>query len=216
MKTAIAIGHGQNYEEAPQTTGLSAAGEEAGIQPLLDHFQAVSFYQETNAGPTNPTSSTVPENPHPFPESPNESQPSITHHTTSTEAASAGNTVSPKDGSAQNANDTPASLAPPVGPTGTVPDKGISVKGFVAEKLTPGDEDRALSEVISGIIRSRQEKKPEDMQDPPEDVYEKPAAKVSDSGKGVVERIKGAVGSLLRKGGESRTSPGADCQSRDT
>ena len=36
-------------------------------------------------------------------------------------------------------------------------DKGISVKGYFAEKLRPGDEDRALSEMISETLHKRSE-----------------------------------------------------------
>ncbi|KAL5231568.1 hypothetical protein ABZP36_030344 [Zizania latifolia] len=36
-------------------------------------------------------------------------------------------------------------------------DKGVTVIGYIAEKLRPGDEDRALSEAISGAVRRRKE-----------------------------------------------------------
>ncbi|KAK9291845.1 hypothetical protein L1049_019795 [Liquidambar formosana] len=110
------------------------------------------------------------------------------------------------------------------------PDKGVSVKEFFVEKLRPGDEDRALSEVISDVLRKRKE----------EDEAKKesrPMGKVTEServakrlgtgdensrqrvdpgdvrvcgnvspGTGVVDRLKGAVSSWLSKGGESQTS----------
>ncbi|CAL4925796.1 unnamed protein product [Urochloa decumbens] len=36
-------------------------------------------------------------------------------------------------------------------------DKGVTVTGYIAEKLRPGDEDRALSEAISGAVQRRKE-----------------------------------------------------------
>ena len=36
-------------------------------------------------------------------------------------------------------------------------DKGATVTGYIAEKLRPGDEHRALSEAISGAVRRRKE-----------------------------------------------------------
>jgi hypothetical protein len=36
-------------------------------------------------------------------------------------------------------------------------DKGVTVTGYIAEKLRPGDEDRALSEAISGAVQRRKD-----------------------------------------------------------
>ncbi|RCV42216.1 hypothetical protein SETIT_9G198800v2 [Setaria italica] len=36
-------------------------------------------------------------------------------------------------------------------------DKGVTVTGYIAKKLQPGDEDRALSEAISGAVQRRKE-----------------------------------------------------------
>ena len=36
-------------------------------------------------------------------------------------------------------------------------DKGVTVTGYIAEKLRPGDEDRALSEAISGAVPRRKD-----------------------------------------------------------
>ncbi|CAN6287784.1 unnamed protein product [Urochloa humidicola] len=36
-------------------------------------------------------------------------------------------------------------------------DKGVTVTGYIAEKLRPGEEDRALSEAISGAVQRRKE-----------------------------------------------------------
>uniref|UniRef100_A0A2N9GNV1 Uncharacterized protein n=1 Tax=Fagus sylvatica TaxID=28930 RepID=A0A2N9GNV1_FAGSY len=76
-------------------------------------------------------------------------------------------------------------------------DKGVSVKNYVLDKLRPGDEDRALSEVISEALHKRN--------DEPEKAVNRPMGKVTESeevarrlgtGKGiVVDKLKGAVGS---------------------
>ncbi|KAK2973098.1 hypothetical protein RJ640_023028 [Escallonia rubra] len=42
------------------------------------------------------------------------------------------------------------------------PDKGVSVKEYFAEKLRPGDEDKALSEVISDALHKRKEENGKD------------------------------------------------------
>ncbi|GLU24246.1 hypothetical protein SLE2022_401960 [Rubroshorea leprosula] len=89
-------------------------------------------------------------------------------------------------------------------------DKGVSVKDYLAEKLRPGEEDKALSEVISGALHVRKEKG---------DGESRPVVKVTESkevekrlggfnkkdeekvrsgianspGTGVVDKIKGAV-----------------------
>jgi len=36
-------------------------------------------------------------------------------------------------------------------------DSGVTVTRYIAEKLRPGDEDRALSEAISGAVQRRKE-----------------------------------------------------------
>uniref|UniRef100_A0A0E0M9G6 Uncharacterized protein n=1 Tax=Oryza punctata TaxID=4537 RepID=A0A0E0M9G6_ORYPU len=41
--------------------------------------------------------------------------------------------------------------------TGGQQDKGVTVTGYIADKLRPGDEDRALSEAISGAVQRRKE-----------------------------------------------------------
>ncbi|GMI99615.1 LOW-TEMPERATURE-INDUCED 65, RESPONSIVE TO DESICCATION 29B [Hibiscus trionum] len=40
-------------------------------------------------------------------------------------------------------------------------DKGVSVKSYIADKFKPGEEDRALSEVISEALQKRKEESPE-------------------------------------------------------
>jgi hypothetical protein len=52
-------------------------------------------------------------------------------------------------------------------------DKGVSVKNYVLDKLRPGDEDRALSEVISEALHKRN--------DEPEKAVNRPMGKVTES-----------------------------------
>lgn len=134
-------------------------------------------------------------------------------------------------------------------------DKGISVKDYLAEKLKPGEEDRALSEVISEAFHTKEvnQEKPTATSRPVSDVIsdalhkqkeepdetDRPMRKVTGSedvarrlgthenddsskesninssfiinnsstcGNGVVDKVKGAVGSWFRKGDESKGS----------
>ena len=108
------------------------------------------------------------------------------------------------------------------------PDKGVSVKAYLAEKLKPGDEDRALSEVISYAFHKRKEEPENEVKSEPtgkvtesEEVARrlgtgnKPAGEGPDSGdvefdssssvssgSSVVDRIRGAVSSWFGKGGD--------------
>ncbi|KAK0597202.1 hypothetical protein LWI29_022961 [Acer saccharum] len=116
---------------------------------------------------------------------------------------------------------------------------GGSVKGYLAEKLKPGEEDKALSEVITETLNKR---KPEQQQkqeaaprpvgevisdamrkrndNPDGEVNSRPMGKVTESdevarrlgdtkddqapgNKGMVDKIKGAVGSWLGTGDQS-------------
>ena len=60
-------------------------------------------------------------------------------------------------------------------------DKGVSVKGYLLQKLEPGEEERALSEVITEVISPRK------------------AGPGEAEEKGVVEKVRGAVSLLLGK-----------------
>ncbi|XP_044468821.1 low-temperature-induced 65 kDa protein-like [Mangifera indica] len=109
-------------------------------------------------------------------------------------------------------------------------DKGISVKDYLAEKLKPGEEDRALSEVISEAFHTKEEE-PDETDRPmrkvtgSEDVARRLGTHENDDsskesninssfisnnsstcGNGVVDKVKGAVGSWFRKGDESKGS----------
>ncbi|KAF3432992.1 hypothetical protein FNV43_RR24094 [Rhamnella rubrinervis] len=116
-------------------------------------------------------------------------------------------------------------------------DKGVSVKDFLAEKLRPGDEDRALSEVISDSLHKRKQEPEESESGPPmgevtqsEEVTKRlgtgdekserqerdePATGYVNNpqtgggggdGKGVVGKLKGAVGSWFGLGGGDQSS----------
>ncbi|KAK6262317.1 hypothetical protein QUC31_008133 [Theobroma cacao] len=98
-------------------------------------------------------------------------------------------------------------------------DEGVSMKGYIAEKLRPGDEDRALSEVITDALHKRKED-PEKETRPREKVIESVevsrrlgtgderderagSGSVNSPTTGVVDKLKGAVGSWFGKGEES-------------
>ncbi|PUZ38378.1 hypothetical protein GQ55_9G191500 [Panicum hallii var. hallii] len=68
------------------------------------------------------------------------------------QATKSAGTATPGVGAQQQ--DTSAAAATP-GAGGQ--DKGVTVTGYIAEKLRPGDEDRALSEAISGAVQRRKE-----------------------------------------------------------
>ncbi|XP_062204844.1 low-temperature-induced 65 kDa protein-like [Phragmites australis] len=63
--------------------------------------------------------------------------------------------VTPGVGAQQE--DTSATVTPGAGGPGSGHDKGVTMMGYIAEKLRPGDEDRALSEAISGAVQRRKE-----------------------------------------------------------
>lgn len=67
-------------------------------------------------------------------------------------------------------------------------DKGVSVKDYLAEKLRPGEEDKALSEVISEALHKRKE-----------EAVKNEHHGGDDTGKGVVDKLKGVVGSWFGK-----------------
>ncbi|KAE8664023.1 hypothetical protein F3Y22_tig00112857pilonHSYRG00153 [Hibiscus syriacus] len=90
-------------------------------------------------------------------------------------------------------------------------DKGTSVKGYIAEKFKPGDEDRALSELISEALQKRNKDSPEAEKETrarvkvteSEEVAtpEKTGAESMNSPtQSVVDKLKGAVGSWFGKG----------------
>lgn len=90
-------------------------------------------------------------------------------------------------------------------------DRGVSMREYVAEKLKPKEEDRALSEVISGALHKRKEESDQKVDD------DKPRGKVTESEevadrlgtgdgaeKRVVDKFKGALSSWFGKSDEPR------------
>ncbi|WMV07503.1 hypothetical protein MTR67_000888 [Solanum verrucosum] len=111
----------------------------------------------------------------------------------------------------------------------TKPEKGASMKNYLAEKFKPRDEDKALSEVISGKLAGRKDKtKGTEQAKPTEKVKEKLTEKmekpegvatqkgstdeqraatvaaatthVEGAGKSMINRLKGVASSWLNKG----------------
>ncbi|TKY51292.1 Low-temperature-induced 65 kDa protein [Spatholobus suberectus] len=90
-------------------------------------------------------------------------------------------------------------------------DKGVSVKDYLAEKLRPGEEDKALSEVISEALHKRKEvpveKEDGNMDGGDEKMCEE--SSVNSPGKGVVDKLKGVVGTWFGKS-EEKVAGGED------
>lgn len=108
-------------------------------------------------------------------------------------------------------------------------DRGVSVKTFLAEKLKPGEEDKALAEVIadalplhkhkedvSGAVEedgrrkvtikgrvTESEEVARELGRSEETSYDDAGVGLASPGKGVMERIKDAAGAWFQKGGET-------------
>ncbi|MED6151002.1 hypothetical protein PIB30_078096 [Stylosanthes scabra] len=82
-------------------------------------------------------------------------------------------------------------------------DKRVNVKDYLAEKLKPGEEDKALSEVISEAYNKRKE-------DPKKASENEESSNVTSPGKSVVGKIKGVVGSWFGKSEENQSSKGGE------
>lgn len=83
-------------------------------------------------------------------------------------------------------------------------DKGVSVQEYLAEKFSPGDEDKELSKVITDAIHRKKEGAAETAgEDEPVPVKEtiriEAVASNEKAAAGVVDRVKGAIGSWLGK-----------------
>ncbi|XP_071724691.1 low-temperature-induced 65 kDa protein-like [Rutidosis leptorrhynchoides] len=95
-------------------------------------------------------------------------------------------------------------------------DKGVSVKEYLSEKLKPGEEDRALSGVISDALHKRKGEEDTSISKPVGVVTESEQVKRhlgqedervdSPVKAGVVDKLKGAVGSLFGKEDKSHTT----------
>ncbi|KAK7380298.1 hypothetical protein VNO78_32806 [Psophocarpus tetragonolobus] len=120
-------------------------------------------------------------------------------------------------------------------PVGVEQDKGVSVRDYVVDKLRPGEEDRALSEVISETLHKKEKphavhKREDEPQRRVE--HQRVLGKVTESeevkrrlggedektekryqemyinspGTGVVDKVKGMVGSWFTNPGENQSS----------
>ncbi|KAJ1376532.1 putative low-temperature-induced 65 kDa protein [Sesbania bispinosa] len=98
---------------------------------------------------------------------------------------------------------------------GTETKNGVSVKDYLAEKLKPGEEDKALSEVISEALHKRKEEHEQlgSGDEKSEKVCEE--SYVNCPGKGVVDKVKGVVGSWFAKSGENQSTQGGEDLSKD-
>ncbi|KAK4384989.1 Low-temperature-induced protein [Sesamum angolense] len=82
-------------------------------------------------------------------------------------------------------------------------DKGVSMKEYLAEKLKPGEEDKVLSEVITEAFHKKQ---PTGWETEATVVENSAATGGQTSNAGVVDRLKGAVGSWLGKSSGTQTA----------
>ncbi|CAN4085920.1 unnamed protein product [Withania somnifera] len=108
-------------------------------------------------------------------------------------------------------------------------DKGVSIKEYLAEKFKPGEDDKALSEVISGSLSKQKHKTEETGEAKPmrkvteSEEVEKQLGPIEDTkregdgvsgethigegfGQGAMDRLKGAVSTWLGKGGEAQAN----------
>ncbi|KAK7279955.1 hypothetical protein RJT34_25017 [Clitoria ternatea] len=95
-------------------------------------------------------------------------------------------------------------------------DKGVSVKDYLAEKLRPGEEDKALSEVISEALHKPKEVPVKNEHGHLGSEDEKPEkvtaeeSSVNSQGKGVVDKLKEKVGSWFGKSEVNQSSQDSD------
>ncbi|XP_015087563.1 low-temperature-induced 65 kDa protein-like [Solanum pennellii] len=108
----------------------------------------------------------------------------------------------------------------------TKPEKGASMKNYLAEKFKPRDEDKALSEMISGKLSGRKDKTEGSEQVEPTEEVEKPegvatqkgstdeqrdaagvaaTTHVEGAGKSMINRLKGVASSWLHKAPPAQT-----------
>ncbi|KAK1308537.1 Low-temperature-induced 65 kDa protein [Acorus calamus] len=133
-----------NYQ-AKTTDPSSTGGAEAHVSPVTRSFQEMKVSEEPEKTEDSPTGShdqfspTIPPSeptpiqskPEPAPEHPQSYTDKITSAASTVYEAVAGKTVQgPEEGKGKE-------------------DKGVSVRDYLVGKLSPGEEDKALSEVIS-------------------------------------------------------------------
>ena len=90
------------------------------------------------------------------------------------------------------------------GGVGTETKNEVSVKDYLAEKLKPGEEDKALSELISEALHKKKEEPVKNEDGNLDDGNDKMCEEISvkSPGKGVVGKLKGVVGSWFGKAEE--------------
>ncbi|XAR53591.1 hypothetical protein NMG60_11022205 [Bertholletia excelsa] len=106
-------------------------------------------------------------------------------------------------------------------------DKGVSVREYLAQKLKPTEEDKALSEIISGALHKQKQEQPDRTPaagrvTESEEVARRlgssgdgddrkkggdSGAAMSTTGKALVDKVKGAVGSWFFGGGYQSGTP---------
>ncbi|CAI8604485.1 unnamed protein product [Vicia faba] len=104
---------------------------------------------------------------------------------------------------------------------GTETDKGAAVRDYFNEKSRPGEEDKALAEVITEALHKGKDEplKSEDGKfdsevEKPEKVFVE-ESNVASPGKGVVDRVTGYVGSWFAKSEENPSPQGAGIGTED-
>lgn len=92
-------------------------------------------------------------------------------------------------------------------------DKGVSVREYLAEKLKPGEEDKALSEVISSALHKKKTApgaeaatavKVTESEEVKKQLGEEDEGKLSTPGKAIVNQLRGTVNSWLGKTDDSK------------
>ncbi|XP_078162137.1 uncharacterized protein LOC144557437 isoform X5 [Carex rostrata] len=207
------IGDVKEDPVAPKSTNPPArGGEDIGMTPVIQSFEAISVSNE--AKPKLEPKPELESKPETQPSAPTGStdQPTVTY----TEKLRSMATAEYGKNIASTVYDTLSTAGTAVvqkirggSPTKEVntetnrdvsQDKGGSVKEYVSDKLKPGEEDQALSEVISEAVQGSKE-----------DTTKK--AQAMAGGTRMVERICGAVTSVVGGGDKSnKTTVASDLQ----
>ncbi|KAK1260668.1 Low-temperature-induced 65 kDa protein [Acorus gramineus] len=203
-----------NYE-AKTTDPSSTGGAEAQVGPVTRSFQEMKVSEEPEKTEDSPTRShdqfsptTPPSEPTPTQAKP---EPTPSHPQSYTEQiTSAASAISGKASSAASTVYEAVAGKTVKGPEEGKgkEDKGVSVRDYLVGKLSPGEEDKALSEVISDVIHKRREG---ETLVGTEGVVETEKGVVRKE-EGVVGKIKGAVTSLFKKGESGGGSSSSEVQ----
>ncbi|XP_030532976.1 low-temperature-induced 65 kDa protein-like isoform X2 [Rhodamnia argentea] len=94
-------------------------------------------------------------------------------------------------------------------------DKGVSVRDYLAEKLKPGEEDKALSELISSALHKKKTEaeaeadtavKVTESEEVKKRLGKDEEGQLNSPGKRIVDTVRGAVGSWFSKTDDSKAS----------